>query len=725
MYPSEPGLRNVGAGLIRSGTLPTRRSCQTVFLILFGIGIVWSFYTKHVWEDFYITYRASKNLATGNGLTFTVGERVHSFTSPLGVLLPALASVLTGNRSDTAALWIFRLLSIATYAGAGVILWQMARRLFADVWPAVFLVVLFATDAKTIDFTVNGMETPYVLFFLSWTLAALFLSPPRQALHLGLSWAGLMWSRPDSFIYIGAISVGALLFLRFTPFWLGRWRLLKNYLLGGAITTVLYLPWLLWAWWYYGSPVPHTVIAKGLLLPKANLSAIIYWLKDFPGRIIHTGASLGTTFMPPYGEHSGWPEWAVRISFYLALAILVTWLVPFVRREARVASFGFFVGHFYLNYIANFHSPWYVPTVTLLAFVALAGILDSLLQGVRQVSPESGADATPRRRHPLLIGIPLLIPLGAFALFLCTAYEMRMSQMISETGNRRKIGEWLHANASPKDTVFLECLGYIGFFSNLKMYDFPGLCSPEVVAVRLQSPTKGDYVQYFPELITALHPDWLVLRSSEVSQVDMLMPDILNRYYQRVQTFDVRDKVAAVRFLPGRPYLDFDARFEVFHRNWDPAIENGPYKMPGHVIPISIRSLVTNQTWAGPAINSKGNITAHAPSVLATLIPKGVRSVSGRFGFFPGSYEKERDSTSGAIFTVSVIDAARAKTVIFRQVLTPHEETSQRGDQPFAADLPAGDHPNIEFAIDPLPGKSNAYGWTYWSNLKFEFAHRK
>jgi len=77
-----------------------------------------------------MTYRASQNLATAQGLTLSAGERgVHTFTSPLGVLLPALASVLTGNSSDNAALWIFRIFSSSAYAGA--FLWLT----FADCSP--------------------------------------------------------------------------------------------------------------------------------------------------------------------------------------------------------------------------------------------------------------------------------------------------------------------------------------------------------------------------------------------------------------------------------------------------------------------------------------------------------------------------------------------------------------------------------------------------------------
>src|SRR5688572_26910430 len=98
------------------------RSYLAVFVTTFLLATAFAAYTNHAWEDYYITFRTSKNLATGHGLVFNHGDRLHTFTSPLGVLLPALSSVLTLNRSDEAALWIFRLMGITALSGAATLL---------------------------------------------------------------------------------------------------------------------------------------------------------------------------------------------------------------------------------------------------------------------------------------------------------------------------------------------------------------------------------------------------------------------------------------------------------------------------------------------------------------------------------------------------------------------------------------------------------------------------
>jgi hypothetical protein len=76
-----------------------------VIAVLVALGFAW--FTDSRWEDWYITYRASKNLANGNGLVFWPGQRVHSFTSPLGTLIPAALCALTGGQADDLVIWLF------------------------------------------------------------------------------------------------------------------------------------------------------------------------------------------------------------------------------------------------------------------------------------------------------------------------------------------------------------------------------------------------------------------------------------------------------------------------------------------------------------------------------------------------------------------------------------------------------------------------------------------
>lgn len=696
-----------------------RRSSRIVFIVLAVVALTWSLFTQHIWEDYWITFRASKNLATGNGLTFTPGERVHSFTSPLGTILPAICSVLVANKSDLAAMWIYRLMCIVAYAAAGALLWRVLRQVFPRPYPALFVLLLFGTDAKTIDFSINGMETSFMMLFLAWTFHAHFLARERATLQLGLAWAGLMWTRPDSCVYIAALALGVLLFQPQASFWRGRRDLIGRFLRAGLVTTAVYLPWFAWAWWYYGTPVPHTVVAKGLAMPTPTLDNVLAWMGDYPLRMFRDGGSLATTFMPAYALHTGWPDWAIQISRWASFAALVVWLFPFVRWPARVASFAFFLGQFYLHYFSNYHAPWYVPTVTLLAVVALAGLIES---GMALFRPHTRPLSGPGSMRPAAwttIALSLALPAGSAVLAGCAAWQMRLSQQICEWGHRRHIGEWLKANAAtPRDTVFLECLGYIGYFSNLKMLDFPGLGSPEVVAARRANPMSGFYIEHMPGLIMYLAPDWVVLREYEAQQIRLLGRDLLTKYYTLEKVFDVKDQVNAVKFLPGRSYLLYDARFEIYRRN--PNATGLRDHTPVRLIPINAKSFVENTTWAGPAYDSEGYIAAHAPSRMTVNLPEGTRQVTGAFGFFPGAYQDSQHCTRGGIFTVTLLGPNGERTVVYSALLNPRDRAQDRGDQEFSAPIPDVPGRVLEFTTEPAPGTTNAFGWTYWTNLKLE-----
>jgi hypothetical protein len=134
-----------------------------------------------------------------------------------------------------------------------------------------------------------------------------------------------------------------------------------------------------------------------------------------------------------------------------------------------------------------------------------------------------------------------------------------------------------------------------------------------------------------------------------------------------------------------------------------------------------METLVTNSTWTGPAYLSEGHIAAHAPSLISTELPITTRRLSGKFGFFPGAYEKPQDSTEGADFSITLVAFDGTRHPLFSMRVNPRDQPEHRGDLVFSVDLPSIDErATVEFSTGPLPEKSNAYGWTYWKDLNFE-----
>src|SRR5262249_24310270 len=138
-----------------------------------------------------------------------------------------------------------------------------------------------------------------------------------NAIYLGLAWSGLMWTRPDSFIYFGFIGIGFFLFNAGRGISRSRLGLLKMFVVAGLITTLLYLPWFLWSWHYFGSPVPHTIIAKAAVRVAAPLQAGSLFVNflTFPLSILlglvsdQAATSVNITFAPTYTNLGGW-HWA-------------------------------------------------------------------------------------------------------------------------------------------------------------------------------------------------------------------------------------------------------------------------------------------------------------------------------------------------------------------------------------------------------------------------------
>ncbi len=516
----------------------TRQQKLLLGLLAAASPALFTLYTGNIWEDFFITYRCSLNLVHGHGLVYEVGRRLHVFTSPLGTLLPAGISGILRTDDPQVVIGVFRVFACAALAGA----WAFAARGIQGALAASVTVAFWLLDGKLAAFATNGMETAFLVLFVTMAWWALI---DGRATLAGLALAGALWTRPDGFVFVGAIALGVLVF----P---GERRMaLRDWLKMAAVAALIYVPWFFGAWVYYGSPVPNTILAKGTHV----LSGGSLWLLvKYPFAYVFGHCSAHDAFLPPYFFFGGWPDslWWFGKILALAVAAVVVW--PRCARPARIAGLAFLCGGAYLTVTTR--APWYFPAWQILAYLALGG-------GVAALAESFAGRKIARVALGMAVGILILVQ---GALYVALSVQLREQQRIIEWGARAPLGRVMQKLArSPQDTVFLEPLGYIGYYSGLAMRDTPGLCAPEVIALRKAG------ILSMSELIVTLKPDWAILRQAEYSRLSAAERAALERDYQLWAIDDVTAQVNAVRWLPGRDFLLFDAYYSIWRKRPPPA----------------------------------------------------------------------------------------------------------------------------------------------------------
>ncbi len=516
----------------------SRKSLVVAFCMLAAlVPLAYSLHTAHVWEDFFITFKFSKNLCEGNGLVYEPGQRIHGFTSPLGTLVPALCYWISGCKSHISAIWLFRIFfCIPAFVCAGLILLRIMEKSGGGPVQTVFAALLFLVEAKSVMYSVNGMETAFMLLFVGTAFHFTLKGIESDWLMVGLSWAGLMWVRPDGFIFAGAVLAACLFFERKT---LGRrslWAVVK----AAAVCLALYLPWFIFAWCYYGSPVPHTITAKSVLMSHYSLQEYaVNSIRKLPYGIIWV-------FAPVYAQFMGWPLITRVICGLMGLFPFIYWLIPVEDKLGRKASLVFFFLCCYSS-VMIFPFPWYYPAM------AFFGII-CIVRGTYSIAGRLKVEGVEKLPAYVLS----FVFLAMLTVLLMSVREMRIQQALIETGHRQKIGEFLKENMAADEKVYLECLGYVGYFSERKVLDFSGLVTPEVV--RLIKEKNLNFLTLIPEL----KPDWIVIRKHDYDVI--ADTKFMKTNYSVAKEFNVLDQVMAIKFLPGRGYLLYDAWFVVLKK---------------------------------------------------------------------------------------------------------------------------------------------------------------
>lgn len=216
---------------------------------------------RYAWvaEDAFINLRVVAQALDGWGLVWNQGERVQVYTSPLWLLLTLAASAVMGDPVQ-AVVW----LSLAVSGLTVALLWQATGR-HTLLW--LWLTVLWCSCRSVRDYLCSGLEPPLVMAAIGMaTLVCMAHAQPpghrpRPIWPFGTLMGLCLLVRHDLLLLLGPLvahaswRAAALAQPRPWP----RLRSLLRPLVLGAWPIVL---WSAWAWFYYGSPVPNTALAK-------------------------------------------------------------------------------------------------------------------------------------------------------------------------------------------------------------------------------------------------------------------------------------------------------------------------------------------------------------------------------------------------------------------------------------------------------------------------------
>lgn len=403
-----------------------------LLLTLLGVvfRLVWSSYTGYTAEDAYITFQFARQLAVYHEFSFNLGQPIYGTTTPLLTFL--LAVWYTFNTDLVLA---SRVLALVAFSGG---LWFLYFSFQPK--PAKLACLLVATSSLLISEEMSGMEMPLLFLFMMGSIYTLISDRPLLS---GLLCGLLLLTRIDTCVFVAAMLVAH--------------HLNRKPILPFLIGTLIYAPWLIFSFFYFGSPVPFTITAKSVaygINPKpfvVHLEKTVDYLSIWFGVLILLGSLLLT-----------------RRTAFLAVFFI-----------AQLIFLCFTGSTFFTRY-------FYTLTVTGLLIAALA---------------------LARQPHSTWLGLLLCIVLFQPGLARNQQFLQR-ERMV----HLQEIGTWLHHHTPPGATIQLEPLGYVGFHAQRVMLDEVGLITPAVVDLHRQRIGAENFYLY-------LGTDYILLQCGQAAKV--------------------------------------------------------------------------------------------------------------------------------------------------------------------------------------------------------------
>jgi arabinofuranosyltransferase len=446
---------------------PLQRKLGAIFLAAVAVRMLFHYATGFTADDAFITFRYAQNIAAGLGYVYNPGQHVQGTTTPLFTLLLSVAA-LCRIEPPVAALFISLLSSGIT----AVIVYRFAVSLRFTHW-AWLPVIAYTLWPRSIPADTCGMET--ALFTMLVTASFYFQHRRQDVYAIGMATLATV-TRPE-----GALVLGLLVVYN----WWHHREKSATYIL---VPAMILGPWLAFSLWYFGSPVPQSVVGKLALYGRLHVGSVwgdIVYLMGW-----HTVAGWLMTVMAGFGT---W--WLHKKQNGGLLEVL--WILTMLAFLAGSRTVLFF---------------WYIapiyPVFLLLASASVPWVFDRIRPGDRLQRPLKAA---------VFVGIVAVLLVGCYSPLEFYRNHQRLLESV-----HKAIGMYLYRNADADDIVAAEDIGYMGYYSGSRILDRDGLVSPEAVPYNRQ----GEYGQ----LILDKRPDWVVGSTSSPISGFLLDSAFLSAY---------------------------------------------------------------------------------------------------------------------------------------------------------------------------------------------------
>jgi hypothetical protein len=293
-------------------------------------------YFNFINDDAYISFRYARNLAEHGELVFNLGERVEGFTNFLWTVLLAVWMKL-GIGPELSARLMGIASAIATLFAVNRFTLMMDDGPKPGRWIAPLLLAMSSAYAC---WSTGGLETQLFTCLSTWGFFYLFRALFSQygalrgarvkagIVKAGIVKAGILMAlaamtRPEGMLFFAyGISYAAVFFVFSRPPSSSIRALtpsdLFSYALGFGL---LFAPYFVWRWWYFGYPFPNTFYVKassaGTPLPHG-----LYYLRRFAeDHLVYLTAPLCLLSWPPRREAHRFRLWWMAVPLITFFAI--------------------------------------------------------------------------------------------------------------------------------------------------------------------------------------------------------------------------------------------------------------------------------------------------------------------------------------------------------------------------------------------------------------------